>query len=628
MKKKLIRIVFVCVLILCMLLAVASCDGKENTEQSESISTSGGESMTEAEKVIFADGEYKCTFIVSGLADTEITKVRNELTKAFKAKTGISPAFRKDDTVALDDSSFEILLGATDRPQSAAPEGTDEDRDVYYSVSFVGNKLVINASDAYRLGLATEYLIDNYLSGEKTDVLTIPADINRSEILKGYTRENWGLPSIPSYPEGSNRLLPNIYNCGTTITDYSAGGRTDESTLLHVIKRSSLEEFSDYMSKLEEFGFKKEYANTIEDNIYAGFYDGSQRVYIAYNGVNSSVRVVLDPVGMSLEEFGYSYTPKAGERSEYYMYGIPMADNNGNGHPNSGMLLVVKCADNSVIIIDGGDGQQQMNDEAVAGLNDFLFDITGTEKGNKVRISAWYMTHYHVDHMIGFYSLLEQYGDNYSLERVIANLPTDDALTWSGIDWSLKYVRQMSTMIKAVYPECKEIKVHTGEKIQIADVTLSVLYTHEDLLNDNCYFNSTDSNDLSTVIRFDNGKMSMLVVGDANARTQGTINNTFTAKTLKSDILQASHHGIYDLEELNKRVAPTVVYLPQASEVARSDEPMWSGAPTTYMKISDKIIALVGEENVYYGGNETVGYAFADGVLTKIYYREGVIGRA
>jgi hypothetical protein len=42
-----------------------------------------------------------------------------------------------------------------------------------------------------------------------------------------------------------------------------------------------------------------------------------------------------------------------------------------------------------------------------------------------------------------------------------------------------------------------------------------VLYTHEDLLGLAGFFDSGDSNDTSTAIRFDNGEMSLMILGDA-----------------------------------------------------------------------------------------------------------------
>ena len=52
--------------------------------------------------------------------------------------------------------------------------------------------------------------------------------------------------------------------------------------------------------------------------------------------------------------------------------------------------------------------------------------------------------------------------------------------------------------------------------------------------------------------------------------------------------------------------------------------------PTTglsYQDRYDRLLAVVPEENCYFGGNETVGYAVINGVMTECYYKEGVVGR-
>lgn len=628
MKRLTLKLIILCALALTATLLLCACGGDDvtdGTDTGEETQAATDKEVTEG-MVLFENGEYKFTFIAPALADLEVTELRNELARAFKAKTGVTPTFKKDDAVEASADSPEVLFGQTDREASGAPEGTDEERDAYYSVYVTGNKLVINGSDSYQLGLAVDYFIENYLSGDKVETLSISPDINKSEVLKGYTRSYWGLPSIPAYPEGKNLLYSGTYNCGTTIKNYAAG-ITDDSSILQRVKKTDTEEFAAYIKKLESYGFKKEYESGIENNFYVGMYDGKQRIYLTYSDVNSVAKIVLDPTGMSLDEFGYSYTPKAGEQSVYYQYGIPMADGTGNGHPNCGMLLVIKCADNSVIVIDGGDGDKQMNATALAGLNDFLHNITDTPTTGKIRISAWYMTHYHSDHILGFYDFLSTYGDSYTLERVIANLPTDDALAWNGLSWSTGIIKKWNTLINAKYPECKDIKVHTGQEIQIADVTLTVLYTHEDLLTDAGKFNSTDSNDMSTVIRVDNGKMSMLVLGDANTRTQSEMMKTFTAATFKCDILQAAHHMIYELNTIYKWAAPSIVYVPQNSVVAQNNEAEHAVNGTTYLQKLQTLINLVGEENLYFGGDETVGFASVDGTLTKVYYRDGVIGK-
>ena len=630
MNKKLLRVLPVIVLSLVVMLWLCACS-KNGEQNFDSVSDNMSDTVDTEENgdmVLFENGKYKINIIVPALADIEVSGIRNDLVSAFKSKTGIAPAYKKDDAVEADEDSVELLLGETNRSESAAPDGVDEKKDSFFLVIVKENKLIINGSDSYQLSLAVDYFIENYLSGDKTDKLVIPTDLCVREILQDYTREYWELHSIPAYPQGSNILTSATYNCGATIRNYTAGGENENSSIIQKVKKTSGNEFLSYVAKLESFGFEREYSNIIEENIYMGLYDGKQRVYLTFEGISSNAKVLLDPTGMSLDEFGYTYTPKVGEQSVFYQYAIPM-NGKGEQYPISGMLLIVKCADNSVIIVDGGDGKSgnQMNDVAYAGLDAFLHEITGTPTTEKVRISAWYMTHYHSDHILGFYEFLSKYSDKYTLERVIANFPTDNVLKVDGgsFSWATGIMKKWSTLINSKYPECKELKVHRGQDIHIADLTLRVLYTHEDLATDSGSFNSTDMNDTSTVIRIDNGQMSMLVLGDANTRTQSEIRRVFSAETFKSNIVQAAHHGMYTLRELYREGAPSVFYVPQSLEVLSIDREMWGGAGT-YKQQRDYMYSLVGEENCYFAGNVTVGFAVVDGEFTKVYHSETVLG--
>ena len=268
-----------------------------------------------------------------------------------------------------------------------------------------------------------------------------------------------------------------------------------------------------------------------------------------------------------------------------------------------------------------------MNSTAYAGLDEFLHEITGTPDSQKVRIAAWYLTHYHADHTYGFYEFLVKYSSKYSLERIIANLPADRQLESEGssFNWASGIIKKWNALINSKYPECKEIKVHRGQELHIADLTLRVLYTHEDLVTDSGVFNSSDKNDTSTVIRIDNGDMSMLVLGDANTRTENELRRVFSAATFKSTIVQAAHHGMYTLHNVYKEASPTLFFVPQCLKTLSNDKIMWEGAGT-YKAQRDYMYGIVGEENCYWGGDETVGFAVVGGELTKVYHSKEVIG--
>ena len=632
MKRKTLRIIAVILLMSTMIGTFASCDlidkitGKNKEEQKD---------QTKADLVIFENGKYNCEFVYSSSAESEVLELRNKLRAAFKAKTGINPSFKEDSKSDANEETFEFLFGLTDRTESAAPAGVVEGSDSYYTVAVIGNKIVISGSNSYQLGVAMNYFIDNYLSGDAAEKLTVSGTLMEQEILKDFTRENWKLEEIPAYPVGVNSLVSNYYPCGTTISGLSGNNNKSDASL-HRIDKTNLTEFETYLTKLENFGFEKEYENLTSENLFLTYRNGERRVHVSFRPNTKEVQVISEAKGISVDEFGYSYTPKAGERSEYYLYGLPMSDGKGNNHPNCGTLSVIKCADNSVIVIDGGayegDGGVQMySKEVMDAFDAFLHQITGTPEGEKVRVSCWYLTHYHADHVYGFLEFLKAYNANYELERIMANIPTANCggtanpFPTEVTNWAYRMLEQWNYLLKSTYPNCKEIKVHAGQKIQIADVSLDVIYTHEDLLSNKARFSSSDSNDTSTVVRVDNGQMSMMILGDASQATESKIRRIYTEATLKSDIVQPAHHLIYAVFDIFNEIQPTYALVTQATEIMQSGSTL--PGQGSYKDRYNKLINLVARENCYFAGNETVGLAVVNGKIEVIYHVEGVVGR-
>ena len=625
MKRTFLRIIAAILLVSSMIGVCSSCTlldsilGKDKGE-----GDGDGKTPPKADLVIFENGKYNCNFVYPTFSDATVSELRNELRAAFKKKTGINPTFDGDEKNEANAEVFEVLLGSTNRPESATPEGVGE-TDSYYTVSVIGNKIVINGSDTYQLGVAIEYFVQTYLSGDVAEKVTVPGDFSEQKILKDFTRENWKLNGIPAYSQaGTNKLIAAVYKSGTTITGMTSSNRDKSDVNLQRIENTTDAEFAAYLAKLESFGFEKEYENIADETSFLTYTKGDVRFHVSYKPGVREVQVIDDPNGITVEEFGYSYTPAAGERSEYYLYGIPMASGISNGTsydaPNCGTLSIIKCADNSVIIIDGGEyegdgGLKQMySAEVMQALDEFLHQITGTPSGEKVRISCWYLSHYHSDHTRGFLEFLKKYKANYELERVLANVPTlscggsSNPFGTSMTSWVYQILDQWSDLIKVNYPNCKEIKVHAGQKIQIADVSLDILYTHEDLLNANNRFSSGDSNDTSIVTRFDNGQMSMISLGDANASVESKLRRIYTTVSLKSDIVQPAHHLINDVFAIYKEIQPTYALAPQT----------YFKAPKAYFH--SKLYDLVDVKNCYFAGNETVGLGVENGKIKVIYH--------
>ncbi len=631
MKRNLLRIIAAILLVCSLIGTCSSCDlldsilGKNKDE---------GEGTPKADLVIFENGKYNCEFVYPTWSDASVSELRNELRAAFKAKTGINPSFAGDEKSKANAEVFEVLLGNTNRPESAAPAGVTEGTDAYYSVSVVGNKLVINGSDSYQIGVAIDYFVENYLSGDVAEKVAVSGDLSEVKILKDYTRENWKLGGIPAYSQaGENKLIAAVYKSGTTIMGRSASNNDKSDVSLQRIEKTTDAEFEAYLAKLDSFGFEKEYENIAAEVTFLTYTKGDVRFHVAYKPAIREVQVIDDPNGISVEEFGYTYTPEAGERSEYYLYGLPMTDGKGkegNMAPNCGTLSVIKCADNSVIIIDGGDyegegGLKQMyGKEVMDAFDDFLHEITGTADGDKVRISAWYVSHYHSDHTKGLLEFFKGYHASYELERVIANIPVESCggssnpFGSSMTSWVYRILDDWCDLIKVRFPNCKEMKVHAGQKIQIADVSLEILYTHEDLLNGNNRFKSADSNDTSTVTRFDNGQMSMISLGDAGRTTETRLRQTYTELSLRSDVIQPAHHLINDVFDIYEEIQPDFALVPQSYECSQSKTKV--GEEGTYIYRYNKLIALVDKDNCYFAGNETVGLAVVNGQIQVVYH--------
>ncbi len=623
MKRTFLRVIATVLLMGCMMGACSSCGLLDSIFKEDQ----GDPGSVVSDMVIFENGKYNCEFVYPASADSSVAELRNELRTAFKAKTGINPSFKDDGKSDANAEVFELLLGNTNRPESMAPQGVTEGSDSYYTVAVVGNKIVINGSDSYQLGVAVEYFIETYLSGDVAEKLAVSADLSEQKILKDFTRASWKLNGIPAYAAGVNTLIANAYNSGTTITNLSDANRNKSDVTLQRIEKTTMAEFEAYLAKLESFGFQKEYENLTAENLFLTYTSEDQRVHVSFKPAISEVQVISDPNGTSVEAFGYSYTPKAGERSEYYLYGLPMTDCNGNNAPNCGTLSVIKCADNSVIIIDGGEyegegGTQMYGDKVMGDFDAFLHQITGTASGDKVRVSAWYLSHYHSDHTRGLLEFFKRYCENYELERVIANIPIENcggsstSFSAEMTGWSYRILDGWSNLIKTKFPSCKELKVHSGQKIQIADVSLDILFTHEDLLNSINRFSSNDSNDTSIVTRFDNGQMSMFSLGDAGRTTEAKLRKIYTELSLKSDIVQPAHHLINNVFKVYDAIQPTIALVPQSYECSQSKSKV--GEEGSYIERYNKLISFVDEANCYFAGNETVGLAVVDGQIQVI----------
>ena len=350
--------------------------------------------------------------------------------------------------------------------------------------------------------------------------------------------------ALPLYTGKSPIVSENFYNSDKTFMSLCDG--TIQSAKMAIVSNTDETEFLNYVECLKNNGYTLISIDKSENNAYASLTDGKGLLYAYYTAPKSTVNIIYDPVSAIPSELsGIAAKPIAAP--EFYMYGLNMKSGvlpecGDENAPHIGLLLVVRCADNSVILVDGG---APYHTKGALGeqLDRFLRDITNTPENEKVSISCWYLTHTDGDHLWGFEEFIQRYQDKYDLKSICANVPFE----WLKISYPKEYdmAKTFSSWLCENYPNCKEIKIHTGQSIEFAGVTMRAIYTHEDRVDPISGKNDLigrSLNHASTVMKIETAGMSMMVLGDALESCESSILTAFGTETLKSDIVQASHH--------------------------------------------------------------------------------------
>lgn len=389
-------------------------------------------------------------------------------------------------------------------------------------------------------------------------------------------REGWTL-SAPSYKGG--KLSESVYNIGDGITynEQAVGGK------LAVISETSKKQFNKYLNTLKKSGYTKISENEINKNIFAEFKNDSHILHVYYVAAYKEVRIIEDYVSLPTTEFGYTYTPQDGKATTFYQYGL-MTDPKGSGnadysdgkYKNNGMFYIIRLSDNSLILMDGG-AKYQATKKGTGELMSFLREITGTSEGEKIRISSIIITHAHSDHKKYVENLVRDYGENLIVERAMYNFPSSSILKGNTT------YDDFGKMLKEKYPDIKFLKPHTGQKINLADLQMEIVFTHEDFVSAKTGLTQiVDYNNTSTVIKYTVNDRTLLFLADIGGPWQGpqedydVFESRFLSmyasdegyldeeSYLQCDFVQVAHHGInYYMGEIYSAIEPEYAFFPQ-----------------------------------------------------------------
>ncbi len=458
---------------------------------------------------------------------------------------------------------------------------------------------------------------------------------------------------IPFYPNAT--FCQDVYTDGVGYAKYTR----DVNTYRMILGTGATKaEFDTYIEQLKDCGCTVKSAGEHHTAI-SGYWveKGSVRMYAYISAASGEVRFILDTDEdqTTIEDFSYTYDKKPGDTTAFYMYGIRMnpyginigetynlldekkypalaaqynpiiqsiIDANG-GDPknfadkNCGMLMIVKLADNSIIWIDGGE-RAEMSVEAAVHLDEFLHNITNTPMNEKVTVRTWFLTHYHGDHFGGFMRFMLNFHDRYTIERVMYSMRE------TGLpSWLVDYLGDQ--YIKGYYPDIIFHRLHTGETVRLGDVEIDVMYTGEDLVDPRlATFNTQDSNDTTTVLRFRYDGMSVMALGDLAHYGGQMLVKMYAENDLRSDVMQVPHHGWNYLPEVFEAVSPKISLYAQSEHGARMG--LRGGASRIFRSVVENTSG--GEDSVYYAGKSTMGVGVENGEVKVVFYEESVVGKA
>ena len=382
------------------------------------------------------------------------------------------------------------------------------------------------------------------------------------------------LASLQFTPEN----MPDFSSLGTISATYNAGpglmsdktGVTNEDNLMKVISNTTAKKLSEYTKVLEAKGYIEVSKNTLDGDVYYTYEKFGKLFYLYHNEKLGETRIIVDNASDKLSEIEVNYTPKSGDTTEFYQYSLNYDLANKAGYDpvvyteatsqNCGMLYVIKLADNSVIVIDGG-GDKQSTVKSRAGFLKFLRSITNTPDTEKVRIASWFFSHAHGDHVRFAADFINQHYAGIDLVSVTHNFPSYQVVGGGYDDNTFT----MKANVNRRFPNTLYHKLHTGEVLNMAGVTIEVVFTHEDATTSSGASEIGDFNSTSTVLKITIDGMSIMLLGDISDVAENAIVAMHTPAYIKSDMVQVTHHGFNFLNKLYPMINAKIAVFPQSA---------------------------------------------------------------
>lgn len=249
------------------------------------------------------------------------------------------------------------------------------------------------------------------------------------------------------------------------------------------------------------------------------------------------------------------------------------------------MAFVIVTGQDNVIVIDGG------RTEDIPLLRQYV--------GGR-KISAWFLTHPHMDHIDSFLQVVRENDPGFNVEAVYCHFPTSEFVRkYEPVE---AYTTEAFEQLHPILGDRLHV-VSRGDVIAVDDLSFEVLYTWQEEYG----FTRNAVNDSSIVLRMTSPNTSVLFLADLGPEGGDKLME-LSRDRLKSDYCQMAHHGGLGVSmevyfEISPRVClwPTPEHMYNAPDKRHSYRMYYAGTTRRWMEalgVKEHIVTMNGTAEI------------------------------
>ncbi|MBO7275850.1 MAG: MBL fold metallo-hydrolase, partial [Clostridia bacterium] len=262
---------------------------------------------------------------------------------------------------------------------------------------------------------------------------------------------------------------------------YECGG----SAMLVIVNDTDINEFGQYMTKLESAGWTQYTTNTFGENKFVTYTTDKYTVNAGYYDYENAARIIIEPlakpVGLEADNKYEKVTT-----SQITMLGVEYISSSTKEPVSNGLSMLIRLEDGRFVVVDGAFSSNAGSKSADLLINELKEQSKEYLKaGEKITIAAWIITHAHGDH----YGMINKHYSKFAsmkVEKFFVNFLSETermrAINSStyGKNWEVTEGGTWTQLITAAKALKADVQyVHVGQVFYVADLRMDILYTIE-----------------------------------------------------------------------------------------------------------------------------------------------------